>query len=167
MYYGEDPLGTSSILEWSKNSCRVVPASSTLVRALIVLAGDLVRPRSHLSKGCTCWSRYSVVALSNSSCRALMEYRKGGRIRIFIILMVSMEAQGAEILPEVTICSGIIGAPDAVHDSARLRSSMYRTSFFSTWSHSGLTSMVVGSWPCRMSLVNSMTFPSSGAVRVN
>ena len=59
-------------------ACRVVSLRSTLVSALILLAGALVRLQSHLRNDCTCWSRCSMKALPNFRCQELVVYRKGG-----------------------------------------------------------------------------------------
>ena len=56
----------------SWQACRVAFTSSTLVSKLILLAGALVSPWIHLRNGCTCWSRCSTVAFSNSRCQTLV-----------------------------------------------------------------------------------------------
>ena len=55
---------------------RVVSRMLTLVSALILLAGSLVHPWSHLRNGSTCWYRFSLEALANCRCQSLMGYIK-------------------------------------------------------------------------------------------
>ena len=55
---------------------RVASASSTLVRALIMLAGALVRPWIHSRNGCNCYSKCSVDALTNRRYQVLVGERK-------------------------------------------------------------------------------------------
>ena len=45
---------------------------------LILLAGDFIRPQRHLSNGCICWFRFSVVFFSDCKCQALVGDRKSG-----------------------------------------------------------------------------------------
>ena len=52
-------------LRISWKACRVVSARSTLLSVLIMLAGYLVRPKSHLGGSFTCWSRCIVKFLPN------------------------------------------------------------------------------------------------------
>ena len=70
----EDSKGA---LKSSWQAWNMVSASSTLVSALIVLAGDLVRPWIHLSNGCTCWSRCSMESLANCWYQAFVGDSKG------------------------------------------------------------------------------------------
>ena len=56
---------------------RGVSARSTLVSSLILLAGALVRPQSHLGNSCTCCSRCILEALADCRCQALVGNRKG------------------------------------------------------------------------------------------
>ena len=56
--------------------CRVVSRMLTLVSALILLAGSLVHPWSHLRNSSTCWYRFSLEALANCRCQSLMGYIK-------------------------------------------------------------------------------------------
>ena len=53
----------------------------TLLSALILLAGALVRPRIHYRNGYICWSRCSVEALVNCKFQALIVDRKGEQSR--------------------------------------------------------------------------------------
>ena len=57
--------------------CRVVSARLTLMILLILLSGALVCPWIHLRDGYTCWSRYSVEALTNYRCQTFVEDKKG------------------------------------------------------------------------------------------
>ena len=117
----------------------------TLLSALILLAGALVRPRIHYRNGYICWSRCSVEALVNCKCQALMVDRKGYHRTGCMILRRAMQAQGIAILLEVDVCLGILGVPSAVRDRAWVISSRVRTSSVLACNQFVLTSTVVGS----------------------
>ena len=75
----------------------------TLVGVLILLVGDLVRPRSHLRNSYIYWSRCSVEALPDCIWQVLVGDRKGGWRRGVYELEGGMEAWGEAILSEVAI----------------------------------------------------------------
>ena len=69
--------GSKVFLRSCKQSWRVVSASLTIQGKFILLVEALVRPLSHFSNGCNCWSSSIMEALTNCRCQAIMGDSKG------------------------------------------------------------------------------------------